>query len=46
MTERPIVRSRPALQILDPAFARFRIGNAGVERLATGFRWAEGRVVR
>ena len=45
MTERPIVRyPDPALQVLDPAFARFRIGNAGVERLATGFRWAEGPV--
>jgi len=45
MTERPIVRyPDPALQVLDPAFARLRIGNAGVERLATGFRWAEGPV--
>jgi gluconolactonase len=45
MSERPIVRyPDPALQILDPAFARFRIGNAAVERLATGFRWAEGPV--
>src|SRR5260370_23987630 len=45
MTERPIVRyPDPALQVLDRAFARLRIGNAGVERLATGFRWAEGPV--
>jgi len=44
MTERPIVRyPDPALQILDQAFARFRINTAGVERLATGFRWRRGR---
>src|SRR5262249_6662252 len=30
------------MQILDQGFARFRINNAAVERLATGFRWAEG----
>ncbi len=34
----------PSLQVLDPSFARYRVGNAGVERLATGFRWAEGPV--
>ena len=32
------------IQALDPAFARLRINNAAVERLATGFRWAEGPV--
>jgi gluconolactonase len=32
------------LQILDQAFARFRINNAGVERLTTGYRWCEGPV--
>jgi gluconolactonase len=32
------------IQVLDPAFARLRINNAAVERLATGFRWAEGPV--
>ena len=43
MTERPIVRYPDAsMQILDQGFARFRINNAAVERLATGFRWAEG----
>ena len=26
----------PAIQILDPSFAKYRIANAGVERLATG----------
>ena len=33
-----------AIQVLDPAFAGLRIGNAAVERLATGFRWCEGPV--
>jgi gluconolactonase len=34
----------PAVQVLDPAFNRYRIGLAAVERLATGFRWSEGPV--
>jgi gluconolactonase len=34
----------PAVQPLDPAFERLRVFNATVERLATGFRWAEGPV--
>ena len=29
----------PAIQILDPAFAKYRIAQASVERLATGMRW-------
>jgi hypothetical protein len=33
-----------AIQILDPSFAKYRIANAGVERLATGMRWCEGPV--
>ena len=32
----------PAIRVLDPSFARYRIGNGCVERLATGFRWCEG----
>ena len=45
MTERPIVRyPDAAMQILDPAFAHFRINNAAVERLSTGYRWCEGPV--
>ncbi len=32
----------PAIEILDPGFAKYRIFNAAVERLATGFRWCEG----
>src|SRR5687767_10783570 len=34
----------PAVQVLDPAYTRLRVTNAAVERLATGFRWAEGPV--
>ena len=41
----PIVRyPDPAVEVLDPAYARLRVTNAAVERLATGFRWAEGPV--
>jgi len=34
----------PAIEVLDPRFAKYKIGNAVVERLCTGFRWAEGPV--
>jgi gluconolactonase len=34
----------PAVEVLDPRFARHRIGNAAVERLYTGGRWCEGPV--
>jgi gluconolactonase len=34
----------PSVQVLDPAFARLRLFSSSVERLATGFRWAEGPV--
>ena len=34
----------PAVQILDPRFAKYRVVLAGVERLYTGTRWAEGPV--
>jgi gluconolactonase len=34
----------PAVQILDPAFARYRIFSSSVEQVASGFRWAEGPV--
>jgi gluconolactonase len=32
----------PALQILDPAFAKHRIYSSTLEQVATGMRWAEG----
>ncbi len=34
----------PAIKILDPSFAKYRIANAAVERIATGLRWCEGPV--
>ena len=34
----------PAVQVLDPSFAKYRVNLAAVERLATGFRWCEGPV--
>src|SRR5260370_2913802 len=30
--------------MLDPSFAKYRVNNAGVERLATSMRWSEGPV--
>jgi gluconolactonase len=41
----PVVRyPDPAVQVLDPRFARYRLAHAAVERLYTGSRWAEGPV--
>jgi gluconolactonase len=34
----------PAVKVLDPSFAKYRIMNAAVEQLATGMRWCEGPV--
>jgi gluconolactonase len=34
----------PAVRVLDPRFAPYRLANAAVERIASGFRWAEGPV--
>src|SRR6266536_832645 len=33
----------PAVQALFPRFAKYRLLLAGVERLAVGMRWSEGR---
>jgi len=44
MQTTPVRYPDPAVQILDESFAKYRIFNAAVERLATGFRWAEGPV--
>jgi gluconolactonase len=40
----PVRYPDPAVRVLDPRFERYRIGNAAVERIATGCRWAEGPV--
>jgi len=34
----------PAIKILDPSFTKYRVNSSKVERLGTGFRWAEGPV--
>jgi gluconolactonase len=34
----------PAIKILDPSFARYRVFDSSVERLYTGTRWSEGPV--
>ena len=34
----------PAVEILDQSFAKYRLNLAAVERIAHGFRWAEGPV--
>jgi gluconolactonase len=40
----PVRYPDPDVQVLDPRFARYKIGNASIERLWTGSRWAEGPV--
>src|SRR5438445_8492617 len=34
----------PAVEVIDPRFTKYKVGNAAVERLYTGARWAEGPV--
>ena len=34
----------PAIQILDPSFAKYRLYSSTIEQLGTGMRWAEGPV--
>lgn len=34
----------PRVRVIDPAFAKYRLNLAKVERIATGMRWAEGPV--
>jgi gluconolactonase len=40
----PVRYPDPAVRVLDPRFERYRVDSAAVERLATGYRWAEGPV--
>jgi len=40
----PVVYPDPAVEVIDPRFAKYIVGNAAVERLYTGARWAEGPV--
>ncbi|MGA2960315.1 MAG: SMP-30/gluconolactonase/LRE family protein [Candidatus Korobacteraceae bacterium] len=34
----------PNVQVIDPSFAKYKVFNSGIERLATGMRWCEGPV--
>jgi gluconolactonase len=34
----------PAIKVVDPSFARYRLALARVEQIATGLRWSEGPV--
>jgi gluconolactonase len=40
----PVGYPDPAVEVVDPRFAKYKVGNAAVERLYTGARWAEGPV--
>jgi len=40
----PVAYPDPAVEVVDPRFARYRVISAAVERLYTGTRWAEGPV--
>ena len=40
----PVRYPDPAIEVLAPRFARYRLGNAAIERIWTGGRWNEGPV--
>ena len=40
----PVLYPDPAVEVIDPRFAKYKVGNAAVERLYSGTRWAEGPV--
>src|SRR5437899_192555 len=40
----PVAYPDPAVEVVDPRFAKYKVGNAAVERLYTGTRWSEGPV--
>ncbi|HLJ78863.1 MAG TPA: SMP-30/gluconolactonase/LRE family protein [Acidobacteriaceae bacterium] len=42
--KRPTPYPDPAVEVVDPRFAQYRVPSAAVERLFTGARWAEGPV--
>ena len=43
-TKTPVAYPDPAVEVVDPRFAKYRVQSAAVERLYTGTRWAEGPV--
>ncbi len=34
----------PAIEVIDARFKKYKIGNSAIERICTGYRWAEGPV--
>jgi gluconolactonase len=40
----PVPYPDPAVEVVDPRFGKYKVGNAAVERLYTGTRWSEGPV--
>jgi gluconolactonase len=40
----PVLYPDPAVEVIDQRFAKYKVGNAAVERLYSGTRWAEGPV--
>jgi gluconolactonase len=44
MSDAPPRYPDPAIHVLDPSFAKYRVTNAAIERLAAGCRWSEGPV--
>jgi len=42
--KRPVPYPDPAVEVVDPRFAKYLIISAALERLYTGARWAEGPV--
>ena len=38
----PVRYPDPSIEVLDPRFAKYKLGNAAVTRLFTGLAWAEG----
>ena len=39
----PVVYPDPAVEVVDPRFAKYKVGNAAVERLYAGTRWAKAQ---
>ena len=42
----PVPYPDPAIEVVDPRFAKYRVASAAVERLYTGARWAVSFVQR
>jgi gluconolactonase len=40
----PVPYPDPAVEVIDLRFAKYKVGNAAIERLYTGTRWSEGPV--